>query len=379
MSGFIAAMLMIGQVIGDIPSGWLVARVGERTAMIGAAIVSVGGIVVCLLSQNYWVLLVGVFLVGVATAIFGLARHALMTTYVPIRYRARALSTLGGIFRAGWFVGPLISAVVINLTGTTQTVFWIFIISCLCSVIVLLVLPDPEKMFGSTDHTEFAAETASVRTMHIPSKKQQNVFQTMWAFRAVLLRMGIAASLLSAVRAARTVLLPLWGVSIGLHEATIALIVGLTGLADFALFYASGQIMDRFGRLWSGLPSMCGMGLGFLALAFTHDLESRVTWFIVIAFAVAVANGVGSGIIMTVGADLAPKTNPAPFLGAWRFFADSGQAIAPLILSFLTAVISISVACGAVSLMAFLGAGMVWRYFPRYLPRKQSLHRSRSE
>ena len=48
----------------------------------------------------------------------------------------------------------------------------------------------------------------------------------------------------------------------------------LSGAIDFALFYASGQVMDRFGRLWAALPAMVLMGLGFLALAFTHDLPS---------------------------------------------------------------------------------------------------------
>lgn len=378
MAGFIAAMLMVGEVLGDVPSGWLVARMGERAAMIGAALLAVVGVVVCLLAQNYWVLLIGVFVVGIATSTFALARHSFMTTFVPIRYRARALSTLGGIFRAGWFVGPLIASLVINLTGTTQTVFWIFIASCLGSVVVLLILPDPEKMFGPAARPE-EAPTHSPANQRNPLEHKHNVFRTIWDFRAVLLRMGVAAALVSAVRSARTVLLPLWGVSIGLHEANIALIVGITGLADFALFYASGQIMDKFGRLWSGLPSMLGMGLGFLALAFTHDIDSRVMWFIAAAFVVAVSNGVGSGIIMTFGADLAPKSHPAPFLGAWRFFADSGQAAAPLIVSLLTAVASISIACTAVSVMAFLGAHMLWRYVPRYIPRTRTLHTSNSE
>lgn len=369
MAGFIAAMLMVGEVVGDIPSGWLVSRVGERAAMIGAAVIAVAGVVVCLVAQNYWVLLVGVFVVGLATATFALARHAFMTTYVPQRYRARALSTLGGIFRAGWFVGPLISSLIISLTGSTVAVFWIFIVSCLGSVIVLIVVPDPEKMFGPVSrHVDVEGQTVTTGEDEA-SERTRNVFHTIWAFRTVLMRMGIGAALVGAVRAARTVLLPLWGVSIGLHEANIALIVGLAGLADFALFYASGQIMDRFGRLWSALPSMLGMGVGFVTLSLTHESDSRVVWFIAVAFFLSVSNGVGSGIIMTLGADLAPKNHPAPFLGGWRFFADSGQAAAPLIVSLITALLSLPIASAVVGAMAFAGAIMLGRYIPRFVPR----------
>ena len=39
---------------------------------------------------------VGVFMVGTAQAVFGLARQSYLTETVPPRYRARALSMLGG-------------------------------------------------------------------------------------------------------------------------------------------------------------------------------------------------------------------------------------------------------------------------------------------
>src|SRR6185312_3684156 len=250
MAGFIASMVMLGELVGDIPSGWIVSRVGERTSMIGAAVIAIAGVVVCLLAPNYWVLTVGIFVVGVATAVFALARHAFMTTYVPQRYRARALSTLGGIFRAGWFIGPLIASAVIALTGSTQSVFWIFIVSCLGSVIVLIALPDPEKMFGPSQRVADEAGAPVTAGEEDAEERTHGLFRTIWSFREVLARMGAGVSLVAAVRSARTVLLPLWAVSIGLSESNTALIIGIAGAVDFALFYASGQIMDRFGRMW---------------------------------------------------------------------------------------------------------------------------------
>lgn len=360
MAGFIASMVMLGELAGDIPSGWLVGRIGERASMIGAAVVAVFGVVVCLLAPNYWVLMVGIFVVGIATAVFALARHAFMTSFVPLAYRARALSTLGGIFRCGWFIGPLIASLVITVTGSTQSVFWIFIVSCVGSIAVLLALPDPERTFGSRGVRTAGESDAQERT--------HGLFRTIWSFRAVLIRMGSGAALVSAVRSARTVLLPLWAVSIGINEANTALIIGIAGAVDFALFYASGQIMDRFGRQWSALPSMLGLGVGFLALSLSHDLDARVAWFVGVALFLAVANGIGSGIIMTLGADLAPRDRPAAFLGAWRFSADAGQAAAPLAVSLLTAVVSISFASGIMAVLGFAGAAILARYIPRYAP-----------
>jgi MFS family permease len=369
IAGLISSMVMLGELIGDIPSGWIVSRIGERTSMIYAAVVAILGVGVCLIAPNYWVLMGGIFLVGLATAVFALARHAFMTSYVPAKYRARALSTLGGIFRAGWFIGPLIASLVIALTGSTQSVFWIFIISCLGSVVVLIALPDPEKMFGPTSTVSVDGETLSAGEEEA-EERTRGLFRTIWSFRAVLARMGTGVALIGAIRSARTVLMPLWAVSIGLSESNTALIIGIAGAVDFALFYASGQIMDRWGRMWSALPSMLGLSAGFLTLAFTHDLDARVGWYIAVSLFLSVANGIGSGIIMTLGADLAPKDQPAPFLGAWRFAGDAGQAAAPLLVSLLTALVSIAFASGVVGIFGLVGAGMLARYIPRYVPRR---------
>lgn len=370
MAGFIASMVMLGELAGDIPSGWVVSRVGERTSMIGAAVVAIAGVAVCLVAPNYWVLMAGIFLVGIATAVFALARHAFMTSYVPVQYRARALSTLGGIFRAGWFVGPLIASLVISATGSTQSVFWIFIVSCLGSVVVLIALPDPEKMFGPSARVADDRGERVTEGEEDAEERTHGLFRTIWSFREVLLRMGAGVSLVAAIRSARTVLLPLWAVSIGLSESNTALIIGIAGAVDFALFYASGQIMDRFGRMWSAIPSMLGLGTGFIVLAFSHDLPSNVAWYIGVSLFLSVANGIGSGIVMTLGADLAPKDHPAPFLGAWRFSADAGQAAAPLFVSLLTALVSISFASGVMGVLGLAGAAMLARYIPRYVPRR---------
>ena len=82
-----------------------------------------------------------------------------------------------------------------------------------------------------------------------------------------------------------------------------------------------------------------------------------------------VANGLGSGILMTIGADLADKSNPAPFLGAWRFTGNSGGAASPLLLAGITAVSSIAIAAGAMGVLGLIGAGVLLRFLPRYIPR----------
>jgi MFS family permease len=202
-----------------------------------------------------------------------------------------------------------------------------------------------------------------------PEPIREGLFRTIWRYRGVLARMGTNAALIGGLRAGRQVILPLAAVSLHLPETQIALIIGIAGAVDFALFFSSGQIMDRFGRLWSALPSMIGLGLGHLALALTLGLTSAVGWFVAVAMFLAVANGIGSGILMTFGADLAPRHDPAPFLGAYRFTGDFGNAAAPLMIAALTAVGSVALAAGVVGVLGLAGAGLIARWVPRYIPR----------
>jgi MFS family permease len=372
IAGLIASMIMVGEVFGDVPSGWLVARVGERKSMIGGALVAVIGLAIATFAPNPFVLGVGILLVGLATAVFALARHAFMTSFVPQRVRARALSTLGGTFRAGYFVGPFIAAGVIALTGTTSAVFWVDIVGCFSAAIVLLIVKDPSEALGLVRdaHAALARSDALLDAGRTQAKEETHgLFRTVWLNRGVLGKLGTGAALIGALRASRQVILPLWAVSIGVSDSNTALIIGIAGALDFGLFYTSGAIMDRWGRLASALPSMVGLGIAHLVLAVSFGLADRFIWFVTIAMFMSLANGIGSGLLMTLGADLADKRNPAPFLGAWRFTGDAGSAAAPLLVALLTGVATIAIASGVMGILGLVGSGLLLRYVPRYAPR----------
>jgi MFS family permease len=127
--------------------------------------------------------------------------------------------------------------------------------------------------------------------------------------------------------------------------------------------------MDRFGRLWAAMPAMVLMAAAFLALSFTHDGDGAVLWYGMFAAMLGVGNGLSSGILLTLGADVAPKRNPAPFLGSWRTLTDAGGAIAPLLISAITAVASLPIAAAAMGVVGLLGAAGFLRWIPRFVPR----------
>lgn len=399
-AALIASALVIGQLCGNIPAGWLVARVGERVTMAGAGVLALLGVAGLALAPALWIMALSVFLIGMCAAAFGLARHAFMTTRVPLGFRARALALLGGSFRLGMFVGPFAGALLLGLTDSEASAAWFFA-GCLVACVLLVLLgPDPEARLraervgqapqgqdragGAGGSSPSSAGASTARTdradppdtgealtggIALPGDPPLGVLRTMVRYRAVLSRLGLAAASLSAVRAARQVVLPLWGLSLGLDAQTISLVIGVSGAIDFALFYASGQIMDRFGRLWAVMPAMLLMGVGFLVLSFTHDIAQAPMWFAMFAAVIGVGNGLSSGILLTLGADVAPRHDPAAFLGSWRTLTDAGGAAAPVLFSGIVAISSLGVgtaAMGAIGLVGMIGFA---RWVPRFVRR----------
>lgn len=365
LSGVIASAVVVGRLLGNLPASWLVSRSGERIAMLIASAVAFAGALGVALAPSLAVLGASVFVIGFAEATFGLARHSLMTTRVPVSFRARALSLIGGSHRFGRFAGPFLAAGLLGLTGAQEAPVWAFVVCLALTALLVGFAPDPERLLSDRPPGGPPA------TGPVPAPGPSGVIGAIRVGREPLLRIGGSAAILSGLRSVKDVLLPLWGVSIGLDATGVALVVGIAGTIDFALFYVSGQVMDRFGRLWAALPATVAMALSFLLLATTHDLPGAVWWLVGCSVVIGIGNGLSSGILLTLGADLAPRGNPAPYLAAWRTLTDFGGAAAPLAVSAIAAV-SLPLASTVTGVLAVLGAAGFARWIPRYVPRMRS-------
>lgn len=123
-AGVAVALLAVGQIIGDIPAGVVASRLGDRRAMLLAAAASAVLLVVAALSTTLVLFGAALLLIGAINAVFLLARHSYLTEVTPVLYRARALSTLAGLQRIGFFLGPFAGAGLIYLFDL-GAVYWL--------------------------------------------------------------------------------------------------------------------------------------------------------------------------------------------------------------------------------------------------------------
>ena len=148
-AALIVALIGLGQLIGDLPAGALAARIGERRALIAACVVDALALLGAFLAQSLLVLAVAITITGLAHAVFGLARHAYLTEAIPVPFRARALSTLGGSFRIGLFIGPFIAAVIVTRWSIGAAYGFAAIMS-IAAAILTAFLPDVTQNHPAT-------------------------------------------------------------------------------------------------------------------------------------------------------------------------------------------------------------------------------------
>lgn len=351
VAAVVAAMLTVGQLLLALPAGWLVQRFGERPTMLGSTAVTGLGGLVAYRTNSLWTLVAGALLIGSGVAVFTMARHTWVTVAVPAQVRGRSLAALAGATRLGLFTGPLLASVLIRLTGEVRGGFLVVVAASGLLAVIVARAPFPEGGAGERDQEARPSVLSVVRRR-----------------RDVLLTLGLTLSVVSTMRSARRVLVPLVGAAVGLDEATVTLVVGLAAGLDFSLFHIGGVVTDRWGRLAVAVPALVVFGAAHLGLAVAARLPAGLWWFLACTTLMAMANGWSGGVVATVGSDLADPRSPAVFLGSWRLTTELGPSAAPFLIAALVGTLSLPAACVALALLAGTAAAALPPQARRHLP-----------
>lgn len=345
LAALFVGLTTLSEFVFAVPAGVLVDRLGERRALIGAGLADALAAALAMWAPNLWVLGAAMVLFGPTGAIFLLARQSYLTALAPPHLRARAMSTLGGVSRMGLFVGPLVGAPIVHRWGSAAG----FSVAVVSGILASLLTIGTRDLTG--EHDTAVRVAAKVR-----------VVQVARANARILLTVGVGVLAIGLARSARTVVVPLWAEAIGLSAAQVSLVFAAAFGVEVLLFYPAGSIMDHFGRVWVAVPVTVILGGCLLVLPLTDTLAEVA----VVALLMGVGNGLGSGIVMTLGADFAPRQGRAQFLGLWRLFSLIGHNGAALVVAAVAALATIGVASATVGVLALVGGGWLTRWLPRH-------------
>jgi MFS family permease len=361
--GLVLSGAALGKMLGDLPAGMILRRVGIKRAM-------QAGIFFVILSSAapFWAgsaleLLAYQVVNGFSLALYSVARHTFMAEFVTTAKRGKSISALGGVFRAGRFIGPALGGGIAAAFNLRVPFLLSAIIAGAALALISVTLRAPEsKSVDQNDDERFEA-----RLLLTLKTQYRSLFKA-----------GAASFTLQLTRVGRVVIIPLFASDIlRLSVSQIGWIESIASFVDMLLFYPAGWIMDRKGRKFAIIPSALTLSLGIALIPFTTGFGS----LLVVAILIGFGNGLGSGSMMTLGADLSPPDLRGEFLGLWQLLGDGGAMTSPLIIGSVADLIVLPAASWVVCGIGIMSALLFGFIVPETnkVRRRQPIRRAASD
>ena len=350
--GLVLAAEGLGNLLLNVPAGMATSRFGQKRTMMVGGLGMAAMAAAMFQAQSLVELLVYRLLAGGFMALWNIARHTYMTDVVPVAQRGRIYSVFGGIGRITSFAGPVLGGLAAEAVGLR----WPFLLVALMRLAgVAAAARWVREREGSQRGSLSAAEAL---------RGQAQVLKAHWR---VLVSAGSGQLCGQALRGARTAVIPLYAAEVlGLEAGAVGLMFSLSYALDMLMFVPAGQIMDRRGRKYAYVPSFLLQSAAMAAIPLTETF-----WTLALtAMALGVANGLGSGTMLTLGADLSPDRGRGEFLGLWRFVGDCGSAAGPLVVGEVAEVAGLHTAPLVAAAAGVLGAVLLATLVPETLRRK---------
>lgn len=353
--GLVLAGQGIGTLAGDLPAGVLISKFGRKWSML----IGIGFMVLFTLAlswaQTFPELVIYTIMMGAGSSLWNVARHAYLTDATPIDRRGRAIAIFGGINRVGTFAGPVVGGWV----GATYGLRLPFV---LYAVVAAAALTFPLFFVRRLGRPHVSRGGLRGHSGHLWTILREH--------RRTFLTAGTGQVFGQMIRSGRTIIVPLYAADVlGLDVQAIGWIVSLSSAIDMSLFYVAGFLMDRFGRKYAYVPCFSIQAVGMALIPFTGDFTSLLLATLVIGF----GNGLGSGTMMTLGADLAPEDSMGEFLGIWRLIGDSGQTGGPIVVGSVADLLTLSAGAFVIAGVGMAAAAILGLLVPETLDKQTRL------
>ncbi len=349
--GVVLAAEGLGNLLFDVPAGMATRRFGQKRTMM------VGGLGMAAMSaamfqaRSLLELLACGLLAGAFMALWNIARHTYMTDVVPVAQRGRIYSAFGGIGRITSFAGPVLGGLAAEALGLRVPFL----------LVALL------RLAGVAAAALWVQERAGPRSSLSVAQALRAQAQALRTHWKVLASAGSGQLCGQTIRSARTAVIPLYAAEVlGLETGAVGLMLSLSYALDMLMFVPAGQIMDRRGRKYAYVPSFLLQSAAMALIPLTETF-----WTLALTtMAMGVANGLGSGTMLTLGADLSPDRGRGEFLGMWRFVGDGGSAAGPMVVGEVAEVAGLHTAPLVVAAVGVLGAVLLATLVPETLRRR---------
>src|SRR5699024_4778599 len=159
----------------------------------------------------------------------------------------KAMTALGGTQRVGNLLGPMIGAGLMLVCPIWSVLALAGLAAVAAIVIMALPVARLPRFVGLQQRAQSAHPAAAVGGPG--SKPGRAGRQPLDVHLRSVVLVGITIITLAAARAAQPVVIELWGVEIGLHKSSIALVIAFVAGLELIVMSLGAYIKDHLGRI----------------------------------------------------------------------------------------------------------------------------------
>ena len=325
-----------GKWIANMPTGYLLNRLGRPLMVGGLALIALIDVLSVMTSRF------GVFLGWRALGGLGWAMFATVTTTATVsmpapQRRGRAVSLLLMSETSGLLLGSAAGGWLYQGIGVASP----FLFEAACMVVAAVTVLHWASLVAATPSRHRSQDRRALSTvLHTPG----------------VVLMGVTSALLTAIQVGVLVFLfPLYLLTrAGLNPKAVGTVVSLSVLGRLMALWLGGTVSDRWGRMRVLLPGL----LVYAALLAGTSRLTQPAGLGVCSFAIGATAGFVAAVPTALTSDQVESPLRGIAIGWLRTMSDSGQILGPLVMGALADGIDLS----APFLMgAALLAGTAWQ------------------
>lgn len=347
-SGVVTSFLL-GNLVGTLPSGWMIDRFGRRPIMIAGPLLTAAMAFLCAFAFSFTELLALRFLDGIAAQMWLMGRLAAISHSAAPSERGKQVSWMFGMNNTGALAGPIVGGTITALWGGNAPFIAFGALALTALVPTFLFAEDTPRGDRGRLKKETAASKLTLKQIVMPRLAYFGV-----ALFAGLTRGPIMADLLHLYAA----------FTYHLGPQQLGYLATGAALLSWPIGFLAGWMMDRFGRKRTMVPGFTGVAVAMAALGVSTLLGLSLAWYVGLFFIAVALQALTGGSIQTVGADVAPPEARGRFLGLWRFTGQGGMTLSPILFVMVSDQFGYTSSFFFIALSAIVVAALLVRYVP---------------
>jgi predicted MFS family arabinose efflux permease len=315
IAGVIVGSFGLARLVTDLPAGLMADRIGHRRISVAALALLLASCVLGLNASSVGLLILARVGSGISVAILAtVILSSLSATATPTN-RGKVMSLFHVANNVGIASYPLVGGLIGATLGWRATFAATIALAVLAGAILLPVLLriDPRRA-GAVQRSAGGAS----RVLHGRQR----------AVAIAATNVGVVANMINR-HGFRNTILPLYAATaLGLGGLSIATAIALMSITGLVVATPGGMLGDRIGRRRIITAGLAAIAAGDLVFLLTHDLVT----FLLAAALIGFGDFFSSSQTALLS-EIVPPDQRTKVLGGYRFSADLGAFVGPVLLA----------------------------------------------